>query len=426
MVMETVIYPFDANIFLKLAKFEFLALLVSISCLFFKDVTKPSFKVLIYGAFAWLFMIAWVQLNSTEFLVAESYSIHPIQTLVRFLSITLTLLILRFTDQKLSTKQYSLIFFSLCIFSLSQTLLLQVANPIVTGVFICISYYFYKKKSVKFSACIPKISFTIILFSLYGLLDMHHPLARVVYSSYLFFGYFVLGVGGMYWDRLGTHKYRLFYFAYIGLFLIHLVSSSLAFLMVYRDISFGMTLLMGMQFFMIWLLLMFAFSHYINKSNSPNLSSLMFLSLSFLCVYYSIPTKESYVYLGYNSIFLITLLAYFISGDQNYKNRELGVLFIGSLVLSVSGYFVLPVVYHERLYPLLLMLVLANILSGISIYKQKQFVLFRNPILLCCLLVLIPVNELKEIASSSYTKFMDVRGELNHLLKISDSVDGLE
>ncbi|MCO4781332.1 MAG: hypothetical protein KC646_03355 [Candidatus Cloacimonetes bacterium] len=424
--METVIYPFDINIFLKLAKFEILASLIAVFCLFFKDTSKTSFKVLVYGALAWLFMIAWVQVNSTEFLVSDSYSINPIQTLTRFLSIVLTILVLRFTDTKLSSKQYSLIFFSLSLFALSQTLILQVANPIVTGIFICISYYFYKKKLVNFSSCIPKISFTLILFSLYGLLDMHHPIARVVYSSYLLIGYFVLGIGGMYWDRLETHKYRLFYFMYVGLFLIHLVSSSLAFLMVYRDISFGLTMLMGMQFFMIWVLLMFTFSHYVNKSKSPNLSSLMFLALSFLCVYYSVPTKESYVFLGYNSIFLTTLLAYFISGDSNYKTRELATLFLGSFGLAISGYIILPQIYHERLYPLLLMLALALIISGICIVKQKATHIFKAPILLCSLLVLIPVNELKEIAADSYTRFMDVRDELDHLLKITDSTSGLE
>lgn len=424
--METVIYPFDPSIFLKLAKYELLALLVSVFCLFMKDASKPSFKLLAYGTLAWLFMIAWVQLNSTEFLVHDSYSIHPLQTITRFLSITFTLLILRFTDLQLSVRQYSLVFFSLGLFSLSQTLLLQVANPIVTGLFICISYYFHKKKLVSFSTCIPKISFTLIVFSLYGLLDMHHPLARVAYSSYLVCGYFALGMGAMYWDRLESHKYRFFYFAYVGLFLIHLVSSTLAFLMVYRDVSFGITLLMGMQFFMIWTLMMFAFSQYINKTNGPNLSSLLFLSLAFLSVYYSIPTKESFVYLAYNATFLITLLAYYISGEKDYKLKELTTLSIGSLVLAVSGYFILPEIYHERLYPLLFMLFLAFLVSIIAIIRNNQLSLFRNPILLCCLLVLIPVNEIKEIAGKSYSRFMDVRDELDHLLKISDSEDNLK
>ncbi|PCJ18047.1 MAG: hypothetical protein COB02_06065 [Candidatus Cloacimonadota bacterium] len=419
--METVIYPFDVNILLKLAKFECLSLVASILFFFLKDVKKASFKFILYGIFSWLFMIAWVQLNSTEFLMHDSFSIHPILAISRFLVIVFTVFILRFSDKSFTSKEYSLLFLILSLFSLGQTVLLHSFNAFITGAFIAPIFYFHKKKKTNLISLLHWVLITLFFFSLYSLLDLHFVLSRVLFFTHIFLGFFTLASCSMYWDRLESHKHRLFYFYYLGLFLLHLFTSTLMFLMVYRDIALCLDLLKVFQFFMIWFLLMYGFSQFISKTNMPNLSSILFLSLGYLSVFYSIPTLQSYTFIAYNSLMLVGLYSFYVSNDENYKLKENIVLNFGSLILVLSGYLVLPQNYHERLLPIFFMIVLAFIISLVILIKQKLLKLYLHPILLCSLLMLFPVKELEKISKESYSKMIDVRDSLKHLLKITNS-----
>ncbi|MCJ8345684.1 hypothetical protein MJH12_09090 [bacterium] len=419
--METIIYPFDFNILLKLAKFETLALCCSLLFFFMKNKDSKVYKSLFYVVFTWLFMIAWVQLQSTEYLMSADYALHPLQAITRFLIILFSILILKFSRVSFSPKQISLLLLSLALFSIGQTLLLHAANPVVSGLFVLISFYFYKKKRTSMKSLLVPMIVTAIFFSLYLFLDMHSSLGRIVFFSHILIASFVLPLGAFFWDRLESHPYRFYYFFYLVLFSLHLTSSTLAFLIVYRDMALCFTIYKVLQFFMVWFLLSFSFSQFINSSKGPNSSSILLLLIIYCSVFYSIPTAQSFVYLAYNALPLLLLFVYYICDDQDHKKRENIVLNIGSLVLASSGYLIMPEIYHERLLGIFLMLVLTFILSLISIVRQKLKHMMIHPIFILLILFLIPVQEIEKMSKQSYKRLIDVRDDLKHLIKMSNS-----